>query len=539
MNSIEIPNPQDRGKKYRAFEILPGVISWTVLFLPVIFGIFSPSVAAYFVLAYLLQWFVRLIAINIGSLRGLKTMREFLKLNWQELNADLEALTPEYENAPKWHGRNLDRVRQYMGTKRILPSEVYHAVIIAFYNESRDVVEPTVQSVINSDYDMKKVILYLAYEERGGPEVESMAKSLARDYGHHFYHAEAVKHPKNIEDEVIGKGGNITFAGRRLQKYLESAKIDPIKVLVTTLDSDNRPDKQYFSTLTYTYCSTEEPKYASYQPITMYLNNIWDAPAPMRVVATGNSFWNMMLSTRPHVLRNFSSHAQPMAALIETDFWSVRTIVEDGHQYWRTWFKFEGKHDVYPIFAPIYQDAVLTKSYKKTLRMQFKQVQRWAWGASDIAYVANQAFLKKNNIPLHKRLSKFFRLLEGHVSWATSALILALAAIIPFFLNPDSYIANQLPQIASRINQIMMVGILVTLYVCIKTLPPKPERYKRRRNFWMVIQWIYLPVTGIVYGAFAALNAQTRLMFKRYLGFNVTEKATKSERLDVAKLMKS
>jgi cellulose synthase/poly-beta-1,6-N-acetylglucosamine synthase-like glycosyltransferase len=539
MNSIEIPNPQDRGKKYRAFEILPGVISWTVLFLPVIFGIFSPSVAAYFVLAYLLQWFVRLIAINIGSLRGLKTMREFLKLNWQELNADLEALTPEYENAPKWHERNLNRVRQYMGAKRILPSEVYHAVIIAFYNESRDVVEPTVQSVINSDYDMKKVILYLAYEERGGPEVESMAKSLARDYGHHFYHAEAVKHPKNIEDEVIGKGGNITFAGRRLQKYLESAKIDPIKVLVTTLDSDNRPDKQYFSTLTYTYCSTEEPKYASYQPITMYLNNIWDAPAPMRVVATGNSFWNMMLSTRPHVLRNFSSHAQPMAALIETDFWSVRTIVEDGHQYWRTWFKFEGKHDVYPIFAPIYQDAVLTKSYKKTLRMQFKQVQRWAWGASDIAYVANQAFLKKNNIPLHKRLSKFFRLLEGHVSWATSALILALAAIIPFFLNPDSYIANQLPQIASRINQIMMVGILVTLYVCIKTLPPKPERYKRRRNFWMVIQWIYLPVTGIVYGAFAALNAQTRLMFKRYLGFNVTEKATKSERLDVAKLMKS
>jgi cellulose synthase/poly-beta-1,6-N-acetylglucosamine synthase-like glycosyltransferase len=539
MRSIEIPQPQERNKKYRAFEILPGVISWTILFLPVILGIFSPQIAAYFVLAYLLQWFVRLLAINIGSLRGLNTMRDFLKLDWQKLNSDLEILSPEYKGAPKWHVRNLKRVRQYIGKERILPSEVYHAVIIAFYNESRDVVEPTVQSVINSDYDMKKVILYLAYEERGGPEVESMAKSLVQDYGHYFYHIEAVKHPRDITGEVIGKGGNITYAGRRLQKYLESIKIDPLKVLVTTLDSDNRPDKQYFSNLTYTYCSTEEPKYASYQPITMYLNNIWDAPAPMRVVATGNSFWNMMLSTRPHILRNFSSHAQPMAALIETDFWSVRTIVEDGHQYWRTWFRFEGKHNVYPIFAPIYQDAVLTENYKKTLRMQFKQVQRWAWGASDIAYVANQAFLKKNTIPFHKKLSKFLRLLEGHVSWATSALILALAAIIPFFLNPDSYIANQLPQIASRINQIMMVGILVTLYVCIKTLPPKPERYKRRRNLWMVVQWIYLPVTGIIYGAFAALNAQTRLMFKRYLGFNVTEKATKSERLDVAKLLKS
>jgi cellulose synthase/poly-beta-1,6-N-acetylglucosamine synthase-like glycosyltransferase len=538
MRSIEIPQPEDRDWKYRVFEILPGVLSWTILFLPAILGIFSPQVAAYFVLAYLLQWFVRLLAINVGSLRGLKTMREFLKLDWQKLNEDLEALVPKYKNAPKWHFRNLERVRKYIGYNRILPSEVYHVVIIAFYNESRDVVEPTVQSVIDGKYDMKKVILYLAYEERGGPEIEKMANDLVKDYGHNFYHVQAVKHPHNIPGEVKGKGGNITYAGRQLQKYLEAEKIDPLKVLVTTLDSDNRPDKQYLSSLTYTYCSTEDPKHASYQPITMYLNNIWDAPAPMRVVATGNSFWNMMLSTRPHVLRNFSSHAQPMAALIDTDFWSVRTIVEDGHQFWRTWFRFEGKHDVYPIFAPIYQDAVLTEKYKKTLRMQFKQVQRWAWGASDIAYVVNQSFFKKNSIPLHKKLSKFLRLLEGHVSWATSALILLLAAIIPFFLNPDSYIANQLPQIASRINQIMMIGILGTLYVCIKTLPPKPARYKRRRNLWMVVQWVYLPVTGIVYGSFAALNAQTRLMFKRYLGFNVTEKATKSERLDTAELLK-
>jgi hypothetical protein len=228
MRSIEIPQPQERGRKYRAFEILPGILSWSILFLPVVFGIFSPSLAAYFVLAYLLQWFVRLIAINLGSLRGLKTMREFLKLDWQKLNEDLEALKPMYKKAPKWHLRNMERVRKYIGAKRILPSEVYHAVMIAFYNESRDVVEPTVQSVINSDFDMKKVILYLAYEERGGPEVEKMAHDLIRDYGHHFYYAEAVKHPGNIAGEIKGKGGNITFAGRQLQKYLKKEKIDPL-----------------------------------------------------------------------------------------------------------------------------------------------------------------------------------------------------------------------------------------------------------------------------------------------------------------------
>src|SRR4029079_337204 len=101
----------------------------------------------------------------------------------------------------------------------------------------------------------------------------------------------AIKHPKDIPGEVIGKGGNITYTGRRLRKFLKAQSIDPSRVLVTTLDSDNHPDKKYFSALTYTYCSTEEPKNSSYQPITMYTKNIWDAPAPMRVVATGNSFW--------------------------------------------------------------------------------------------------------------------------------------------------------------------------------------------------------------------------------------------------------
>jgi hypothetical protein len=96
----------------------------------------------------------------------------------------------------------------------------------------------------------------------------------------------------------------------------------------------------------------------SYQPLPIYTNNIWDAPAPMRVIATGNSFWNIVLGLRPHMLRNFSSHAQSMAALIDTDFWSVRTIVEDGHQFWRTYFRFDGRHEVYPIFTPIFQDAV-------------------------------------------------------------------------------------------------------------------------------------------------------------------------------------
>ena len=44
------------------------------------------------------------------------------------------------------------------------------------------------------------------------------------------------------------------------------------------------------------------------------------------------------------MLRNFASHSQPLKALIGMNFWSTRTIVEDGHQYWRSLFYFEGKY---------------------------------------------------------------------------------------------------------------------------------------------------------------------------------------------------
>jgi hypothetical protein len=543
MRSIEIPQPQDRGFRYRLFEILPAVLTYLILLLPIILGKLSPKIAAYFIVGYLVLWFIRAIGLDVRSIQGWKTLNEHKKLPWTSLNKDLEKLSAGTPSPPKWHARNLARVEKYIGAQRIKPSQVYHAVIIAFWNESRDVLEPTVQSVLDAEYDHKKIILILAYEQRGGPEIEATAQALIKKFGHHFYHAEAVMHPWPMTGEVIGKGGNVTFAGRRLQKYLEEQDIDPLRVLVTTLDSDNRPDKQYFGALTYTYCSTEEPKHASYQPVTMYLNNIWDAPAPMRVIATGNSFWNVTLAVRPHMLRNFSAHAQPMAALIDTDFWSVRTIVEDGHQYWRTWFRYDGKHDVFPIYVPIYQDAVLTDSYRRTLKMQFIQVRRWAWGASDIPYFINQAFFKINNIPLHKKIAKGWRLLEGHLSWSTAPLILLLAAYPTLFFHGSevsvgAFLPQELPQYASGLQRVAMVGILISLYLSMRSLPPKPLRYKRHRNLWMIIQWVYLPITSIIYSSFAAIYSQTRLALGRYLGFIVTEKATKSERAAVSELLK-
>jgi hypothetical protein len=524
--SYEIPFQKDKNGKYRFFEVLPGFLSWSILSLPFVLSFINVSLAATLMIAYLLLWFVKAFALNIRVLQGYKVLDAHQKLDWQALIKDLDQQDVEHKHFPDWH--HLNKKRQIDNPNGIYSEHVVHAVIVATWNEAYETLKPTMENVKNSLYDKKKMIVLLAYEDRGGEAVEKQAKALMAEYDGVFMVSKAVKHI-DLPGEVVGKGGNITASGRELQKIVAQLGLNPRDVLVTTLDADNRPHESYFASLTYVYCNVHDPKYMSFQPIPMFTNNIWDAPAPMRVIATGNSYWMMIQGLRQHMLRNFSAHAQPLDALIDTDFWSTRTIVEDGHQFWRSFFAFDGKHEVIPIFLPIYQDAVLADGYRRTLKAQFIQLRRWAWGASDISYVAKYSFMKKTkntNISLFERVAKFMRLLDGHVSWATSPLILAFGAIMPWVFNQTSFTANQLPQISSRIQTLAMVGILITLFLSFKILPKKPARYKKSRSVFMVLQWVLLPLTTIFYSSFAALNSQTRLMFGWYLGkFDVTEKA--------------
>jgi hypothetical protein len=531
MTDIEIPFEKDRHGWYRFFEILPGSLSWLLLFMPLILSFINVTAAVFFILAYLLIYFVRSLSYSARAIAGYRTMKQHMRLDWNVLLADVETgeAAKDSTERPSWHYANLERLGGRPG--RFKPSELTHAVIIATVHESREVLEPTIKSVLSSDYPMDKIVLIIAYEGRAGDVAEQRVQQLIKDYGHNFKDAFAVKHPAGIPGELIGKGGNVTCAGRVLQKYLAEQKIDPAKVIVTTLDADNRPDKRYFASLSYLYCVVPDPLRASYQPLPMFTNNIWDAPTLMRVIATSNNLFYIVLTQRPHLERNFSAHAQSMQSLIEMDFWSVRTIVEDGHHFWRSYFRYDGDYRVYPLSIPIYQDAVLADGYLRTLRAQFIQLRRWTYGVSDVAYIAQKGFLSDSKAPKLDVLAKFLRALEGHVTWATGTLLVFIAAFIPPLLHPQSFAANELPLIVSRIQRIGLIGLLASVYVCLVTLPPRPARYKRHRSVLMVLQWVLAPVSGICYGSLAAFNSQTRLMFRRYLSkFDVTEKAVVDEK---------
>ena len=530
MTDLEIPFEKDRRGHYRFFEILPGLLSWTLLLTPLILSLINVTAAVVFIFFYLLVAFVRSMAYSIRAIVGYHSMRQQMKLNWQGLVADIEAgeVTGPAIVRPKWHLANLSRL--HLRQPAMTPSRLTHAVIIATVNESREILEPTIQAILDADYDPKRLILVIAYEGRAGQATADRVNELIGLYGDRFKHAMAVKHPPNIAGEVIGKGGNITHAGRALRKYLSAEAIDPAEVIVTTLDADNRPHTQYFAALSYIYCVVPKPMRASYQPLAMFTNNIWDAPTLMRIIASGNSLFYIVTTQRPHLSRNFSAHAQSMQALIEMDFWSVRTIVEDGHHFWRSYFRYDGDYRVYPLGVPVYQDAVLADGYWRTMKAQFIQLRRWTYGASDVAYVADKGFWHANKAPKLDVLAKLLRLLEGHVTWATGAVLVLGAAFVPPLVHPQNLAANELPLLVGRIQELAILGLVVIAYISLLTLPPRPARHKRHRSLLMALQWILIPViSSIGFGSSAAFYSQTRLMLRRYLSrFDVTEKASVS-----------
>lgn len=535
---IEIPLGK-RTKKYRFFEILPGLLSYGAIVLLILLSIVNPVLASIYLLTIILVAFVKTIAISYRVVSGHRNMERASRVDWSRRLMDLESPKESYSrlrDVPsgallyKQHLENLRFMSAAEEGHFSKPGNIYNALIMPAYNESIEVIEPALKSVLETTYDKTRLIVVFAYEERGGAEIDKTAHILKEKYGKNFHSFHIVKHPKDLPNEVVGKGGNITYAGKWLQQYLQNEGIAFSDVIVTTMDCDNKPHKHYFDYLTYEYITREDRKHLSFQPICLFTNNIWDVPAPMRVVATGNSFWNIISSMRPYSLRNFASHAQPMSALVEMNFWSTRTIVEDGHQYWRSYFYFNGNYEVVPMFVPIYQDAVLSNGYVKTLRAQFIQLRRWSYGASDVAYVGNNVFNKDRKVRFLPSLARFIRLLDGHVTQACIALIVAFGGWAPLVLNGEaarSVAAHQLPDTVSLIQQVAMVGILVLIFVSFKLLPPRPERYKKRRNILMVMQWALMPVIAIVYSSMASYNAQTHLLLGKYLDkFDVTEKTT-------------
>lgn len=546
---IEIPLGR-RDRLYRTCELVPGIISGLALTLLFVLPFLSPRLAVAFVLGIAGLVFVRSVRGAIDLMRGYRRYRAALRVDYAARLVDLSLArrglpVPGSPRQSLGYARHREAIEKVRADPSAIPDPqaIRHAVIIAAYNEPFEVVQTSLRSLVQSSLPADHLAVFFAYEERGGKAISETVRRVSEVFGRSFGHFEVVEHPADIPDEVAGKGANITFAGRRVSAWAAARGLDPALVLVTTLDCDNRVHDSYFDAVSYEFTLAENRGRASFQPVSLYTNNIWQAPAPTRVIASANSFWNLVSSVRPLVLRNFASHSQPLDALEAMDYWSRRTIVEDGHQYWRSYMHFGGDYRVVPIHVPVLQDAVVAGTLAQSLRAQFAQLSRWSYGASDVPYVAANLIRHRRELPVLDGWLRLLVLLEGHVSLAVVSLIIAIGGWVPFLMlsgaasadaAPIPAIVDDLPFIVGALQQVGTACLVVAVVVHFKLLPPRPFNCPRRRTLGMYLQWFLYPVSLLVFNSSTALYSQSRLFVGRYREtFTVTEKVRADFRADL------
>lgn len=564
----EIPQGK-RTLKYRIFEILPGALSYSMIIVLVVLSIFWPTAGSIYLLFIITITLVKAVGVAFRTVQGYSTVKKAEKVNWRQRVVDLETPHESYERHysaevkrlklldiahVKHNKKQAEELEKYAfdidihiaNLKKMAateekdkypdPTKIYHAILVMAYNEGEEILGPSIEAVKKSSFPGERIILVLGYEERGGAEIEEVAKKLQKKYSNDFYDFLIVKHPDGLPGEIKGKGPNLCYAGEALLNYVKKEKIPVGNVIVTSLDSDNRMSEGYLDYVAYEFVTRPNRQKLSYQPVSLFMNNIWDATAPCRVIAISNSFFNIISTMRPHTLRNFASHSQPLQALSEMNFWSKRTIVEDGHQYWRSLFHFHGDYDVVPVHVAIYQDAVMEETFLKTLKAQFIQLRRWDYGASDVAFVGVRLFSKdrkkRGKMGFVGLFAKFWRLLDGHVMLAAMSPMVAFGGWVPRLFNYDSrdLLTYNLPDTVSIVQMFAAIGLLATIIVSLRMIPPRPPESKKIPKLVMVLQWVLMPIVAIVYQSFAAFYSQTRLMLGLYMEkFDVTKKVVRKK----------
>jgi len=494
---------------YRLFEILPGFLMWLTLIGTVIASWLAPIGASIFIIAFDVYWLLKTVFLSLHLRSSFSQMRENLKTNWR---AQLGAIQnyPAELKLTNWR-------------------EVMHLVIIPFYKEPYEVIRGSLEAIAKSNYPNGNIWIVLACEERAGNSAKADAAKAKAEFGEKFGAFLITSHPADLPGETSGKGSNESWAAREAVRELVLPKNIPHEhILVSSFDVDTAVYPEYFGILTYHYLTINNPLRASYQPIPVYNNNIWDAPAFSRVVATSGTFWQMMQQARPERLATFSSHSIPLKPLVEMDYWHTNMVSEDSRIFWQALLYFDGDYRVIPLYYPVSMDANLADTWWQTAKNVYKQQRRWIWGVENVPYLLF-GFTKNKNIPLRKKLYFGFNQLEGFWSVGTNALMIFILGWLPVLIGGGvfgvSVLAYNLPRITRWLMTFAMFGVVTSTIYSLKLLPPRPPHRQIRFYFWMAVQWILIPFTLIGFGSIPGIDAITRLMLGRYMGFWVTPKA--------------
>jgi hypothetical protein len=486
---------------YRFLEILPGFASWSTLIGVILLSIYAPFVAAYFVIGFAIYWVLKTAFLSYHLRYNWKRLRHHMSLNWQQM------------------------------IERFEYGHLYQMVILPYYEEGESIVNETIQSLADVSYDKKSIIVVLASEARAGEGAQKVAKAMQEKWGDTFGSFLITTHPADVPGEMAGKGSNATYAAEQARvKVLDPHGIRYNHVLVSIFDIDTVLYKDYFNCLVWHFMTAARPLKTSFQPVPIFNNNIWEASAISRVVAMSSTFWEMVQQERPERMATFSSHSVSFQAIYEVGYWQSNMVSEDSRIFWNLLMANEGQYDVVPLSYPVSMDANAAPTLWKTIKNIYRQHRRWTYGVENFAYILYH-FTKTKKIPLSRRVIIGLQQAEGYWSLVTNPIMLFILGWAPIFLGTQEFhqtvLSYNLPIMVRDLLILAMFGLVVSSVISLTMLPPRPKDKNRLLYVVLAVQWILVPVTMVFFSALPGLDAQTRLMLGKYMGFWVTPKSRK------------
>jgi hypothetical protein len=460
---------------------------------------YAPFIAAYFVIAFAIYWVLKTAFLSYH-----------LRHNWRRLRQNL---------AVDWRAQLADHSSAHL----------HHLVILPFYNEPEAVVNATLDALARSRTDGERVLVVLATEARAGEVARRTASHMQSRWSDYFGAFLVTTHPADVPGEVAGKGSNATYAIEVARKELLDARnLKYSDVLVSIFDIDTVVYPDYFNCLAWHFLHAARPLKSSFQPIPIFNNNIWQAPTVSRVVAMSSTFWEMVQQERPERMATFSSHSVSFQALYEVGYWQRNVVSEDSRIFWNLLLANNGEYDVVPLSYPVSMDANAAHSLWHTIGQVYRQHRRWTYGVENFVYIAYH-FLYHSEISYWRRFVLLFQQAEGYWSLVTNPIMLFILGWAPIFLGGQEFhqtvLSYNLPIVVRDLLILAMFGLVVSSVISLSLIPERPIGASRFRYIVMALQWILVPATMIIFSAIPGLDAQTRLMLGKYMGFWITPKS--------------
>lgn len=482
----------------RLLEIVPGLVSWNIILFPY-WGIFViPEAVAYFILLFNIYWFYQSFQIAIAATISHLRIQASMHYDWLK---DLKSF-------PDW-------------------KKVQQVVVIPTYREPLHTLERTINSIAKQSLPLDQITIVLAQEKRAPVEERELIKNaLLKKFGKTFGNFFTTLH-ELAPGEIIGKASNERHAAIWVKRQLVDKQRKDIKyIVITSCDADHVYHENHFAALTFKFL--DNPKRYNYfwQPAVFYYNNIWEIPAITRVQNTFGSIWNLSQLARKDRLVNAQNYSLSLKLLDETGYWDPDKIPEDWGIFFKSYYKKRGKVEVEPIYLPLYVDAAQSTTFIKTLKNQYQQFKRWAWGVSDTPWILKSYFFTPG-VPFLDKTMRLIYVMWSHISWPVNWFIITIGLTLPTLVNPRfgrTTLGYTVPKLSSLILTMALVFLIVTIILDHLYRPKRPASYPLWRVLLSPLEYILMPISGFFFGALPGLDAHTRLMLGKYIEYKVTEK---------------